>query len=341
MAYLSSPSDASAIFTDLHGVQSIKQAGDDDAALKKVAQQFESMFVHMMLKSMRNANAAFEEDSLFQSESSKFYRDMYDQQLALTMSSGKGIGIAEAMYQQMRREYGVQNQNPDIAKDPLKIDDVRKHAENSVIFDLRFANTPDKPPPPREQGSFSVVDSATIRGNERIDTAQKFGAVSPEDFINKVRPFAHSAAIGLGVDVDMLVAQAALETGWGRFVSRDSTGGTSNNLFNIKADARWQGEKVSVDTLEYRDGIAQKETANFRKYLTIRQSFEDFAGFIQNNSRYKQALDLAADAKQFIKAIHKSGYATDPQYSDKVISIFNRIKNGDYNPIKSSGTGDL
>ena len=147
---------------------------------------------------------------------------------------------------------------------------------------------------------------------------------SEQAFIRDLWPHAAAGAKELGVSADVLVAQAALETGWGRKMIHDQQGNNAFNLFGIKAGKHWQGEQVNVATIEYRDGIAQRENASFRSYTSLQDSMNDYVAFLQQNPRYRQALDQVADAEQFLQALQRAGYATDPAYADKISGIMSR-----------------
>jgi len=142
--------------------------------------------------------------------------------------------------------------------------------------------------------------------------------------LEKLWPLAEQAADELGTTPQVLLAQAALETGWGRYVQQLPNGGSSHNLFNIKADQRWSGPKVTVSTLEYADGIAKRQKAAFRSYASYADSFRDYVDFIKSNPRYQEAIDNAGDSYQFAHKLHKAGYATDPSYADKWLNILER-----------------
>ncbi|MCA1805665.1 MAG: glucosaminidase domain-containing protein [Xanthomonadaceae bacterium] len=119
----------------------------------------------------------------------------------------------------------------------------------------------------------------------------------------------------------MLIAQAALETGWGRAMPRHEDGSPSHNLFGIKADSRWDGERVAVQTMEFRDGLMQRERASFRSYQSLAQGFEDYVSFLRENPRYQQALEAAGDGGRYLRELQQAGYATDPEYADKINAI--------------------
>ena len=279
-------------FNDLQALQSIRNEPDQDKALRKVAQEFESIFINIMLKSMRQANTAFEDETLSGGEEGGIYRDMYDQQLALSMAHGKGIGIADALYRQMSSQYGEQPGG---------------ETDTTITADRKLA--------PRVTTVGAVAPQAEAKDMS-----------SPRDFIQKVLPYAEKAAAAIGLNPLVMVAQAALETGWGRHVIQDQQGNSSNNLFNIKADRSWQGKSMEVSTQEYREGRPVMEKAAFRRYDSIAEGVDDFVRFIKENPRYGQALELTDNARGFVQALQQAGYATDPDYARKVLSVFDRLQ---------------
>ena len=123
---------------------------------------------------------------------------------------------------------------------------------------------------------------------------------------------------------------------------RHPDGNSSHNLFNIKADRRWDGESVAKSTLEYRDGVAAKEVARFRAYESFEASFDDYVNFLQSNPRYAEALRRTDDPKQFVRALQDAGYATDPAYARKIGNILDRGVVADAAAtLKSPGEGTL
>ena len=147
---------------------------------------------------------------------------------------------------------------------------------------------------------------------------------SPEEFTHHILPYAEKAAKELGVSPLVLVSQAALETGWGKAVTQHKNGSSSFNLFNIKADKRWDGDRVIKSTLEYDNGLAKHEKASFRAYDSYSDSFDDYVDFLRTNSRYDNVLRHQGNDQSYIKDLHKAGYATDPNYADKVLNILKR-----------------
>jgi flagellar protein FlgJ len=303
-------------YTDLNQLNNIRQLGqkDESAALRKVAQQFESMFMHMMLKSMRQANDVFGKDNPLNSYEVGFHRDMLDHQLSLSLSQGNQLGLAEALYRQLHRGY--------IGSDGSEgVDNVGKNSGNGEGFVNTKATIAQNP----------YLQAHNIPSNnsqqQRREDVQLFDAVNdPHSFIETMTPYAKKIASEMGVDYRLIISQAALETGWGQHAIKDRYGNHSFNLFNIKADRSWDGHSVNVQTLEYHNGIPQKESANFRRYETIMDSFKDYREFL-NKPRYEKAMDVAGNSQSFIQELQKAGYATDPNYAKKVTRILDTYFN--------------
>lgn len=341
------------IYTDINSLAKIKNVKDPKAALEKVAMQFESMFVGMMLKSMRQANAAFEEDGLFESKDSLFYRDMYDQQLSIEMSKGRGIGIAKALERQLASSIKTPHPTELTKHNPDQSDNIQAEAkpvasrnDNAESQNSQWRRVVTTPPPHAPSINAKVIryeepltqsdwldpylNVPLSQPEKPIDVNIQLNISSPQDFIDQLLPYAKAAARQLGVNPLALIAQAAMETGWGKRMVSDSAGNSSNNLFNIKANSAWGGNSVEVSTLEYKNGTPRKELAQFRQYSSIADSFNDYVNLLKNSPRYQAALSAADDAKQFLRELHGAGYATDPLYSQKIIGLFEVIADGRY-----------
>lgn len=334
------------VYTDLNSLQSINAIGREnkDEALHKVAEQFESMFVKMMMKSMRDANKVFQEDSLMHSPQEDFYQQMYDDQLSVSLTGKQGIGLADVIYRQLNQEYG----DPTVNREEVQwqpLDDRRKNYSHTIDFnqiektntqlqpikgaagykiDTSFVNKV-KPELEPEIQEVSIKE-ANIK-NANTDTANKIQTFeSPEDFIQKLYPGAEKIAKEMGVSPKAIISQAALETGWGKFIihGEGSNGKKENsfNFFGIKADSRWEGDKVRVTTHEYRDGQRVTEKADFRSYPTIEAGLQDYSKFLQNE-RYEKAMAAGTNVEQYAKELQQAGYATDPQYAEKISRIAN------------------
>lgn len=321
--------NASNVYTDINALQGIRKMGKEnkDAALMEVAKQFESMFVNMMLTSMRDANSVFKEDSLFESPEMDFYEKMYDDQLGLTLSSGQGMGLAKVMYNQLKSNYNADIKNSGLDQNKLfgNQPGLLMHNESlqrtiKAVERERHINslraTPPAPTPSRVKKQLpEAVPVANGSGAKR----QQFA--TPAEFVAALYPHAEKIGDELNVDPRAIVAQAALETGWGKHLISDNKGNNSFNFFGIKADQRWSGEKVEVATHEYRHGSMLKENAAFRSYPSLEDGLRDYAKFLQSGERYQQAINQGLDAENYGHALQQAGYATDPQYGDKIQRI--------------------
>ncbi|WP_034474644.1 flagellar assembly peptidoglycan hydrolase FlgJ [Aestuariibacter salexigens] len=293
-------------YHDLGSVDKLRQAAlsGDKGALREAAQQFEAVFVNMLLKSMRKAQDALaDEDSPFNSEQVKFYRDMHDQQLATDLSSKGSLGLADIIVQQLSHD-----------KDGyLPATAIRNDAN---LADIRHRRT--------ELSPLDGVERQIQRSKTVTQPGIKQAAFEePQHFVNALYPIAEKVGQQYGLDAKAMIAQAAVETGWGRYLIHDGQGNNSHNLFGIKADNRWQGEKVVVDTLEYQGGIANRQRAPFRAYGSFLESMRDYAQFITGSQRYEQALENAGDAQKYVESLQQAGYATDPNYASKIKTILN------------------
>lgn len=290
--------------------KAVKEGKDGEhEALRAAARQFESIFTSMMLKSMREANEGFE-SNFMNSQNEKFYRQMLDEQMASELSASGSMGLADMIVAQLTAGQGSDKSETA----------VRDAANNAV----EYRRVDPKKARETEQ---RLIESGELERPNRIvaDTQTPTRFDSPESFVSSMKPYAEKAAKALGVEPSLLLAQAALETGWGQKVVKNARG-SSNNLFNIKADRSWQGEKVTTQTLEFHDNTPVKETAAFRSYSSYQDSFNDYVRFLNDNPRYEVALQRRGDSESFIRDIQHAGYATDPDYADKVLQVQQKIE---------------
>ena len=322
---MSSPIDQAQNFFDLNGLNNITlqskstdQASKDEA-LSAAAKQFEAIFMQMLLKSMRSAQDVLESDSPFNSQTTKFYRDMHDQQLAVELSTNGSLGLSELIVRQL----GGNNEN----FTPHTV--LRSDAELTA----RAIGSTKKADNDNRQLDNDMRSLGTSK-NRQIETPfqelinlakKKQGFEQPQDFVSALIEPAKQAEKSLGVPFQVVIAQAALETGWGKKIIVDKNGESSNNLFNIKADKRWQGDHVTKDTLEFEQGTMVKKSAPFRVYSSVSESVNDYIKFLSNNPRYEAALEKANDVEHFLQGIQKAGYATDPQYAEKILGTLKRV----------------
>jgi flagellar protein FlgJ len=285
-------------YADFAGLTALKKsaAQNDPKAVREAARQFESLFTRMMLKTMREATAS-SDDSMFNSKETQFYQGMADDQLAVQLSRGKGIGLADMLVQQLTR------------------DGLVKPA----------ASTKQSGDAPAIGATAPTITSPAANGTTTSSNAGAGVAASPQEFVQKMWPYAQEAAQQLGVDPHTLIAHAALETGWGRSVPTGADGTSSNNLFGIKATGKWQGGAVASRTVEFEDGVAVNKVERFRAYSSPAQSFKDYAAMIAGNDRYAAARDTGNNSTAFASALQQGGYATDPAYASKLAAVANRV----------------
>ncbi len=287
----------SSVYNDFSGLAALRhQAREDQAgASEKVARQFESLFIQMMVKQMRQASFG---DGLLDSKQTKFVQEMYDQQLAVHLSEQRGMGMSEML---QRHIGGAQ------APGTVPLAGLQPYWSN----------------PARMVGAamprIEAMSQDTATGDKTSPVTAPIE--SPDEFVSRLWQAAETAATELGLDPQALLAQAALETGWGARVMPDAQGGISHNLFGIKADQRWTGEQVRKETLEYTQDVAVRRREPFRCYPSYEESFQDYVAFLRQNPRYEQALSNTHDSEAYFQALQDAGYATDPNYAEKILKV--------------------
>lgn len=396
-------------YHDLSSLNELRALASKDkvAAVRQAAQQFESVFMGMLMSSMRKANQTFEEDNPLNSQATGFYRDMYDSQLTAELSKKGTLGLADLMVQQLAPEaakskaasqvsapnrFTVQAEKTlSLAKEShalslpvkhaLKLDAERivyptaqtqaKYTEQSTVM-LSSETTVSSRPIAQTAGLLQQLGAEMLVGaapaaakanviptaasvvattNEVKTTAlpndDSLAALSaltgPEaEFVKGILPAARQAARQLGLEPLALVAQAALETGWGQRMFKAVDGRESYNLFGIKAQPEWQGDVAVVDTLEYRQGIARQEKAKFRVYDSLQAGLQDYVDFIRQQPRYQDAVAVSHDTANYFQQLQAAGYATDPNYAQKILQVMNgSVLKEVRNLLKNSGQTEL
>jgi len=274
-------------YIDLQGLSELKaqasKSPDDEATLRQVASQFESMFTQMLLKAQRDASFG---DPLFDSNAMGFYRDMHDKQMSVHLAENGGVGLADMIVAQLS---------------PAK-----SATDGATMTDAGL------------QGYF---DSPVTRAPMQIKQVANWH--EPHEFVEQMWPHAQRGAEALGIDPEFIIAQAALETGWGEHVPADGRG-TSFNVFGIKAQSNWSGERIWKNTLEFGNGQFESSREPFRRYQSLGDSVDDYVNFLQQNPRYQETLQAAAEGPEaFARGLSEAGYATDPQYAEKIIRVMN------------------
>ncbi|RON41563.1 flagellar assembly peptidoglycan hydrolase FlgJ [Pseudomonas brassicacearum] len=402
-------SSDSGSYSDLNRLNQLKVGDkDSDANMRKVAQEFESLFLGEMLKSMRSATETLGQDNPLNTPAAKQYQEMYDQQLAVSMSrEGGGIGLADVLMRQMSKNKplapgeaaaasaakqaaakaavetpiaaGTVGTNGPLSRlngeRPLwasrSVKSPASAGEGAHRNDMALINQRRLALPPKladrllaglvPSASTTAPTAATALNHIPSPQSTKTGAgplyngdwlaaqtdststgrlqvygramaqiplapakkafSSADEFVNTMLPMAKEAAERIGVDPRYLVAQAALETGWGKSVMRAQDGSSSHNLFGIKASSSWKGESARAITSEFRNGEMVKETAQFRSYDSYKDSFHDLVTLLQTNNRYQDVVKSADNPEQFVRELQKAGYATDPDYASKISQI--------------------
>lgn len=285
-----------AAVTDFSQYQRMRQDIDsrDPAVLREVAGQFEALFLEILLKDMRSASLG---DPIFGGSSQHdLYREMLDKQFAVEMSRDRGIGIADMLTAQLS---GNPPGSPAAGGRDYALPASLPRSSIPAAAPLSPAATPAAAAPEIDTGRWT----------------------DPVAFVGDVWPHAERAGQRLGIAPEALLAQAALETGWGSKVISRPDGSSSLNLFGIKAGGSWDGDSVARTTLEYRDGVAEREVARFRAYPDIAATFDDYVAFIGGKPRYASVPGTGNDVRAFGGALADAGYATDPAYAEKIARV--------------------
>jgi peptidoglycan hydrolase FlgJ len=285
-----------AVYGDFAGLEKLKAGarGHDPAAIRQVAQQFEALFARMMIKSMRDAIG---KDPIFGSDQAQTYQGMFDDQLSLELTRGKGLGLADMLVKQLAPKGAASAA-------------VKSNAINAARTTGAGGTT---------SSAGGTARSAPAAGPTPATPAQRAA------FISQVWPQATQAARELGVHPLGLVAQAALESNWGQSMPKSASGASSNNLFGIKAGSSWSGPAVSAHTLEYSGGAPSDTSASFRAYGSTGDSFKDYVALLRTNPRFSAALGTGGGVGAFAGALQRAGYATDPNYASKVTATAGEV----------------
>ena len=304
---------------DPNALADLKRLSRDDnspAALRATAKQFEALFLQMVLKSMRDAVPS---EGMLDSDQTRLFQAMQDQQTAMNMAQGRGTGLADVIFRQLG---GEALEKPATTHDAAAagappvpprtaILAGRAHAPANAaapgIVDAGPPSAGDVPAQPRAAQALAAPGARNVPNGAR-------------EFVDRVWPHAGNASRTTGIPAHFMVAQAALETGWGRGELRRVDGTPSFNLFNIKAGPDWQGAVVEVPVTEYANGRAYTESARFRAYGSYADAFRDYANLLRNSPRYAEVLGQT-DAAGFARSLQHAGYATDPMYADKLTRI--------------------
>ncbi|WP_016256336.1 flagellar assembly peptidoglycan hydrolase FlgJ [Yersinia pestis] len=298
---------------DAQSLEALKRdaARDPEGNLKQVAQQVEGMFVQMMLKSMR---AALPQDGVMNSEQTKLYTSLYDQQIAQQMSA-KGLGLADMMVEQLS---GSTSASETAGTVPMMLD-------NEVL-----------------QSMPAQALAQVMRRAIPTPPSSSMAAISPGNgnFVARMSIPAQIASQQSGIPHQLIMAQAALESGWGQREIPTADGKSSYNVFGIKAGSSWNGPVSEITITEYEQGVAKKTKARFRVYGSYVEAVSDYVKLLTQNPRYAHVA-AAQSPEQGAHALQKAGYATDPQYAQKLVSVIQQMRSTGEQAVKAYGGSDL
>lgn len=276
---------------DVRSLDTLKrEAGrQTPGSLKAAAKQMEGIFVQMMMKSMRDAT--FKSD-LLSSQSSEMYTAMHDQQVAQNIAGSDRLGFADLIVRQLGGE-----------------------------SDQPIVSTPGR------DVVRPALSASPATGPLRLPAPVSFvkPAEGAHPFIARLLRPAQEAAQQSGLHPHLILAQAALESGWGKREIPAADGRPSHNLFGIKATGDWRGKTTEITTTEYINGVKQKVKAAFRVYDSYEHALADYAKLLTKNPRYRGVVQ-SDSAEQGAKALQAGGYATDPAYAKKLITIIQKVK---------------
>ena len=304
---------------DLTGLEQLRHsaARGDPAALKEAATQFDALFIGMMLKSAREASLG---KGIFDSQVTKQYLELMDDQVALELARKGGLGFGKLLLDQLTPHGAVPKQAPTSAP--------AAGVAETFVPRATFEADGFSEPLPEIASELDLTPADAVEPLAADDESATAAAERPsgedaaERFVRRFGADATAAARALGIEPRLLLAQAALETGWGVATPRHPDGRPANNLFGIKAGADWRGERVAHWTIEHEDGVAARRREVFRSYDRAADSFADYVDLIGGSPRYADALSHSANPEAYARAVTAAGYATDPDYADKWPSIY-------------------
>ena len=336
---------------DSQSLEGLKRSARErpDVAAKAVAKQFDALFINQMLKQMRES---MPQDGMLDSSQGRMYTSMFDQQVSQSLAT-RGVGVADMLLRHLQRGTQVEPTGTSATAGPMALqpqamplpalaasspaEAVAKTA--AVASAIRYVDAHGAATTPRpglEARVRNALDAlrqqAEGKSVPRIETAAadasstqgaRRGRVA--QFFDRLSDHAAEASRLTGIPAKFILGQAALESGWGRSEIRTAGGGTSHNLFGIKATGGWKGPVTEVTTTEYIDGVARKVKEKFRVYGSYAEAFTDYARLLTENPRYANVVNNATDVKSFAQGLQSAGYATDPNYANKIMQIVRRM----------------
>ncbi|HEY0847049.1 MAG TPA: flagellar assembly peptidoglycan hydrolase FlgJ [Noviherbaspirillum sp.] len=283
---------------DVKDVNELRQSARQNSpeAIKAAAQQFEALFMNMVMKSMRDATP---QEGMFDNEQSRMFTSMLDQQLSQTMAS-RGVGLADALFRQLSVNRGT----------------VMPPSEDGELPGI--VPLPQRTPSPSSPAPLSLFERTAPVDGLRSNPNQP---PHVRAFQERLAAHAEEASRTTGIPAKFMLGQAALESGWGRREIVGTDGTASHNLFGIKATGGWKGKVVDAVTTEYVNGVPQTKVEKFRAYDSYADAFRDYARLLSTNPRYEAVIANAQSVEGFAQGLQRAGYATDPNYAAKLTRI--------------------
>ncbi|MBN9358521.1 MULTISPECIES: flagellar assembly peptidoglycan hydrolase FlgJ [Herbaspirillum] len=309
----SNPTEGLAV--DANGLNGLREAAKQNTpeSVKGAAKQFEALFLNMVMKSMRDATP---QNGPFDNEQTKMFTSMLDQQLSQSLAQ-RGVGLADVLTRQLSASL------PKKLPDAQDLEGSPLPGEEGLPMGIPLVKDMSDADRAKFIQSFASQQAAESTDQDGRNK-QRRNSNKPahvEAFQNRLQADAEMASKMTGIPAKFMLAQAALETGWGKkeIVTRD--GRSAHNLFGIKATGNWTGKVVEATTIEYINGKPQKRVEKFRAYDSYADAFKDYANLLRSNPRYEKVLASAQDAHGFAYGLQRAGYATDPHYAEKLSRI--------------------
>lgn len=269
---------------DVRSLDALRQKAGADP--KSTAREAAKAFEAMFMQELlKSMRASTPASGLLDNEGTRLATDLLDTQLA-SQSVGRPGSLSDIIARQLERQMGL---------------------TPGPIPSTASANPEPAPLRPTSQAS---LDSGPPR-------------TSAAAFVKHHTDAARAAQLETGIPAEFMISQAALESGWGRKEIRHGDGSPSFNLFGIKAGANWKGPVAEVMTTEFVNGQPVKLKAKFRAYGSYAESFADYARLMKDSPRYAGVVAGGGDAQRFAQGLQRAGYATDPQYADKLARVIN------------------
>lgn len=308
------------VYTELSSLKALKGQvnSGDKGAIKEVAQQFEAIFLQMMLSGMRKTIQVDEE---YGNDKAMYY-DLFDKQVAMNLAGKGGIGLAKIMMSQGGIE--PQSQQPSLPSIPAFAH--RWQTQPHRVSEQSNENTQLKKLLDDSVHTNTSDGLTDLKAAEKLKNQTKTmpSFDSPVEFIQTIWNISKDVILESGISPKAVIAQAALETGWGKHVINKSSGESSFNLFGIKSGKKWNGDQAIANTLEFKDGLMVNAREGFRAYESIKESVQDYVNFLKDNQRYKGVIEQSENPEQYAIELQNAGYATDPEYADKLINIMQK-----------------